>query len=133
MPRAVCLLPLKVLNLADNQLTTLPVEIHLVLDNGKVSVCTQHPSVRAIWILGSTDSVAHERDRTHPSNLNGNPFLKLPPRPQQHVSAKEFYGVDLSLEYVDVWGRHRDLGRGRWHRRPRTPRPCRVLLSTARF
>ena len=43
-------------------------------------------------------------DRAHVSNLNGNPFLKLPPRPQQHVSAKEFYGVDLSLEYVTVRG-----------------------------
>ena len=43
VPRAVCLLPLKVLNLADNQLTTLPVEIHLVLDHGKVSVRIQRP------------------------------------------------------------------------------------------
>jgi hypothetical protein len=32
VPRAVCLLPLRILSLARNSMTTLPVEIHLLLD-----------------------------------------------------------------------------------------------------
>jgi len=41
IPRAVCLLKLRTLNLRDNALTTLPVEIHLLLDNATVCVTAE--------------------------------------------------------------------------------------------
>ena len=130
VPRAVCTMPLKVLNLRFNQLTTLPVEIHLLLDNAKVSVphttfpagerpkgpvhsrCRRPVSARTHALRFNTHAPARASSRqqnalsshmgpTHcGSDLSGNPALKLPPRPKEHVPVSEFYGVDLSLECV---------------------------------
>ena len=55
----------------------------------------------AVRYFGTADGPASSRrpplcaDR----ELAGNPHLKIPPKPKEHVESKDLYGVDLSLEY----------------------------------
>jgi len=70
LPRFVCLMALNKFSLRKNELTSLPVEIHLLLDNARLCDITE------------------------------NPFLRIPPKPRENVSHEPYYGADFSLEYV---------------------------------